>query len=327
MSDASKGLSLYNTLTRTKEDFVPIDPQQCAHVCLRPDGLRLCPYRQCAAGDRLRRAVPAAAPCLRRRPRHLCAQHHRRRRQDQRAGAARFRREISSGNCRSTRRSARSPKRPPTSTTRMSRRSAAWSRRSSRAPPNSSSRARWQGRHDHAHRTPDRARPCLCRGRRSAVRHRLDAGLRPAVEAQSRRAAGRRPRRRRRAQEEPRRFRALETVVAGRARLGQPVGQGPSGLAHRVLGDVRALSRRGLRHPWRRARPDLPAPRERDRPVALRPRHRCHGQCLDAQRLPAGRGPEDVEERSAISSPSTNCWRPRRSAAANGRARCCGWRC
>ena len=26
--------------------------------------------------------------------------------------------------------------------------------------------------------TPDRTRPCLCRGRRSAVRHRLDAGLR-----------------------------------------------------------------------------------------------------------------------------------------------------
>src|SRR6266568_8863244 len=26
MSDASKGLSLYNTLTRAKDDFVPIDP-------------------------------------------------------------------------------------------------------------------------------------------------------------------------------------------------------------------------------------------------------------------------------------------------------------
>ena len=39
------------------------------------------------------------------------------------------------------------------------------------------------------------------------------------------------------------------------------------------------LSRRGLRHPWRRARPHLPAPRERDRAVALRPRHRGDGQC------------------------------------------------
>src|SRR3984957_16854800 len=30
-----------------------------ADVCLRTDGLRLCPYRQRAAGDHFRRAVPA----------------------------------------------------------------------------------------------------------------------------------------------------------------------------------------------------------------------------------------------------------------------------
>src|ERR1700722_13841540 len=35
---------------------------QCAPVCVRADGLRLRPYRQCAPGDRVRRAVPAAAP-------------------------------------------------------------------------------------------------------------------------------------------------------------------------------------------------------------------------------------------------------------------------
>ncbi|MBN9271651.1 MAG: cysteine--tRNA ligase, partial [Mesorhizobium sp.] len=34
MSDAPKGLSLYNTLTRTKEDFVPIDPANVRmYVC------------------------------------------------------------------------------------------------------------------------------------------------------------------------------------------------------------------------------------------------------------------------------------------------------
>ncbi|RWX65458.1 cysteine--tRNA ligase [Mesorhizobium sp. M4B.F.Ca.ET.089.01.1.1] len=34
MSDASKGLSLYNTLTRTQDDFVPIDPQNVRmYVC------------------------------------------------------------------------------------------------------------------------------------------------------------------------------------------------------------------------------------------------------------------------------------------------------
>ena len=38
-----------------------------AHVCVRTDGLRFRPYRQCAPGHRVRRAVPAAAPPLRRR--------------------------------------------------------------------------------------------------------------------------------------------------------------------------------------------------------------------------------------------------------------------
>ena len=85
---------------------------------------------------------------------------------------------------------------------------------------------------------------------------------------------------------------------------------GPSRLAHRVLGHVveasgpglrdaaflqRSDGARDLRHPWRRHRPRLPAPRERDRPVLLRLRHAAHGQCVDAQRLPAGGRREDVE--------------------------------
>ena len=56
-----------------------------AHVCVRADGLRLRPYRQRAAGHRVRRAVPAAAPLYGEDARHLRAQHHRRGRQDQRA--------------------------------------------------------------------------------------------------------------------------------------------------------------------------------------------------------------------------------------------------
>ena len=32
-------LRLYNTLTRTKEDFVPLDAEERAHVCVRADGL------------------------------------------------------------------------------------------------------------------------------------------------------------------------------------------------------------------------------------------------------------------------------------------------
>ena len=45
-----------------------------------------------------------------------------------------------------------------------------------------------------------------------------------------------------------------------------PVGRGAPGLAHRVLGDGREAARRRLRDPRRRLGPDLPPPRERDRP-------------------------------------------------------------
>src|SRR3954466_6378783 len=42
--------------------------QQRAHVCLRADGLRFRAYRQRTPGDRVRSAVPAAAPSLWREP-------------------------------------------------------------------------------------------------------------------------------------------------------------------------------------------------------------------------------------------------------------------
>ncbi len=62
-----------------------------------------------------------------------------------------------------------------------------------------------------------------------------------------------------------------------------PWGPGPARLAHRVLGDGRQVPRAGLRHPRRRRRPALPAPRERAGPgtrgwAAVR-------VVLDAQRL------------------------------------------
>ena len=50
---------------------------------------------------------------------------------------------------------------------------------------------------------------------------------------------------------------------AGNAGLGQPLGPRPPRLAHRVHCDVLALSRRDFRHPRRRPRPAVPAPRER----------------------------------------------------------------
>ena len=52
----------------------------------------------------------------------------------------------------------------------------------------------------------------------------------------------------------------------GEPAVGQPVGPGPAGLAHRVLGMSDEAARRDARHPRRRARPAVPAPRERAGP-------------------------------------------------------------
>ena len=74
--------------------------------------------------------------------------------------------------------------------------------------------------------------------------------------------------------QQPARLRAVEGRQAGRAVVAEPVGPGPPRLAHRVLGDGAPLPRRAVRHPRRRRRPDLPAPRERDRAVRGRVRRR-----------------------------------------------------
>ena len=69
---------------------------------------------------------------------------------------------------------------------------------------------------------------------------------------------------------DPGRLRAVEAKHAGPARLGQPLGPRPPRLAHRVQCHGLALPRRKLRHPRRRRRPAVPAPRERTRPILLR---------------------------------------------------------
>ncbi len=62
------------------------------------------------------------------------------------------------------------------------------------------------------------------------------------------------------------RLHAVEGRQARRAVVADAVGPGPPRLAHRMRGDVRVVSGRGVRHPRRRHGPGLPAPRERDRP-------------------------------------------------------------
>ncbi len=72
---------------------------------------------------------------------------------------------------------------------------------------------------------------------------------------------------------------------------------GPPGMAPRVLGHELEASRRDVRHPWRRYRSRFSAPRERDRPIALRISHADDGAGLDAQRFSPGRRGEDGEVR------------------------------
>ena len=116
---------------------------------------------------------------------------------------------------------------------------------------------------------------------------------------------------------------------------------GPSRLAYRVLGDgdgdaARTVRRRAhmrrpepqrVRHSRRRRRSCFSPPRERDRAVLLRVRLEAHGQHLDAQRLPAGRRREDVEEPRQLRDHPRAAGRPNVRRTARGRARCCGWRC
>ena len=60
-------------------------------------------------------------------------------------------------------------------------------------------------------------------------------------------------------------FALWKAAKPGEPEWPSPWGAGPTGLAHRMLGDVARDPRRGLRHPRRRRRPRLPPPRERAR--------------------------------------------------------------
>jgi cysteinyl-tRNA synthetase len=71
----------------------------------------------------------------------------------------------------------------------------------------------------------------------------------------------------------------LDFVLWKRAKPGEPSwpspwGAGPARLAHRVQRDVARTARHAFRHPRRRHRPQVPAPRERDRAVLRRERRR-----------------------------------------------------
>ena len=113
-----------------------------------------------------------------------------------------------------------------------------------------------------------RARPRLPDRRRlDLLPDRVVAGVRPAGAARPGAAPGRRAGRGRRVRQGRRpRLRPVEGPEARRAVVGDGDRAGPAGLAHRVLGDEHGPPRPVVRHPHRRGRPDLPAPRGRDRP-------------------------------------------------------------
>ncbi len=78
-------LRLYNTLTRTKETFAPLDPANVRLYVCGPtvyDRAHIGNARPVIVFDVLFRLLRQV---LRRFARHLCSQHHGRRRQDQRA--------------------------------------------------------------------------------------------------------------------------------------------------------------------------------------------------------------------------------------------------
>ena len=120
-----------------------------------------------------------------------------------------------------------------------------------------------------AHRDAARARPRLPHRRRlDLLPDRVVAGVRPARPARPRAAcasaSASRPTSTARTTSATSRSGRARSPASRRGR--RAIGDGPAGLAHRVLGDEHGPPRAVVRHPHRRRRPDLPAPRGRDRP-------------------------------------------------------------
>ena len=305
-------LRLYNTLTRTKEDFVPIDPSNVRMYVCGPtvyDYAHIGNARPVIVFDLLFRLL-----------RHLYGPEH-----------VTYVRNVTDVDDKINARAAERgvPIRDITEGT-LAQFHADIAALGVLEPTRRAARDRAHRRDADADRAPRRERARLCRRGARALRRAVDAGLRPALEAPARRDGGRRPRRRRALQALAARLRAVEAVEARRAGLGlarRHRDAGAARLAHRVLGDVVEAPRRGLRHPRRRHRPRLPPPRERGRPVPLLVRHARRwptSGCTTAScRSRARRCPRAW----GTSSPSTSSWRRMCSVDGVGPARSFGSRC
>ena len=249
----------------------------CADVCLRADGLRRGPYRQCPADHRLRPAVPTAAPSLRRSACHVCPQRHGCGRQDQRP-RGRARHHHPRTHRRDARRLSRRYPRPRRADGR-GRERAGRAPALHRAPCD---RPHHRDAHDHRRAGGQSGHAYVAEGHvLFDVPSMPDYGAlskRPLDEMESRRAGRGRP-----LQALAPGFRPVEALEARRAVMafaGRHRRAGAAGLAHRVLGHVVEASGQDVRHPCRRSRPDLPPSRERGGPVALLLFDGRDGQCL-----------------------------------------------
>ena len=193
-------LVIYNTLSREKEPFAPID---AGHVRMYVCGPTVYDYvhiGNARPGRGVRRALSPAEAAL--SARHLRAQHHRYRRSHHGAG----------GRQQGEHRGADHAHRR---------------RLQERHAPPGRARARLRAaRHrvcrpdDRDDRAADRQGACLCRRRPCAVQRAEHERLRPPVAPHARRAGGRRPGRRGALQEGPRRLRAVEALDARSSRAG-----------------------------------------------------------------------------------------------------------
>ena len=285
----SQTLKLYNTLTRTKEPFKPLDPNNVRMYVCGPTVYDYRPHRQCAPGHRVRRAVPAAAPRLRRR----ATSPMRATSPTSTTRSTRGRRRISQI-CRSTKRSASSPQ---TTAEQFHEDiaalgvSAADGRAARHRVTSTEMKATDRGAGASAATPTSRRATCCstCRACRTTASCRTARSTRwrPAPASRSRptrrtrwtSCCGSRPSRASRRGRRP---------AASRA--------GPARLAHRVLGDG------GASTSARCSTSTAAASTSCSRTMRTRSRRsRCaHGtpvmaQRLDAQRLPAGRRREDVE--------------------------------
>ncbi len=154
-------------------------------------------------------------------------------------------------------------------------------RRSGPGPPRSRAARVGDDRADRRlHPDTDRQGPRLRGGRRRVLPRALGPRLRHAVAPPAREPRPGRGGGGRRAQGGPAGLRAVEGAQAGRGHeLAGALGRGPAGLAHRVLGDGRAVPGRRIRHSRRRLRSGVPPPRERGRADARRARARSSRDC------------------------------------------------